>query len=72
MSSERLIVTITDVKPNYKVACATDLQPLFVRKTSMRGGPGTWAELKVGDRVSIVMKLAAGRAIVADAVRFDQ
>ena len=68
-SSARVIVTITDVKPNYKVALAPNSnEPLFVRKSSMRGGPTKWAELKLGDRVDLTLKVAAGRPIVADAV----
>ena len=68
MAEERLVVTITSVQPNYKVGTASGREPVFVRKSSMRGGPGKWAELKLGDRVEFIMKVCAGRGIVADAV----
>ena len=72
MGDARVVVTIVDCQQNFKTAKAAQNEtPLFIRKTSMRGGPKHWAELKVGDRVEITMKVAAGRSIVADAVRVD-
>ena len=40
---------------------------LFIRKSSMRDKK-QWPSLQAGSRVSITMKVSAGRAIVSDAV----
>lgn len=68
----RVIVIITDVQANYKVATPESGggagEVLYVRKTSMRDR-AAWAALRVGDRVDLAFRLAAGRAIVSDAVR---
>jgi hypothetical protein len=69
-SSSRVNVTITAVKPNFKAAVSPG-DPgdvVFVRRTSMRAG-AVWADLVVGDRVSILFKTCAGRRIVSDAIK---
>ena len=40
---------------------------LFIRKSSMRD-KAQWPSLKEGSRVSIALKVSAGRAIVSDAI----
>ena len=67
-----MIVRITDVQPNYKVAVRSESsssEALFIRKSSMRGGPKAWADIRLGDQVEIIMRVCAGRAIVGDAVK---
>ena len=65
----RAIVMITDVQANYKVATPESggSEVLYVRKTSMRDR-AAWSGLRVGNRVDLAFRLAAGRAIVSDAV----
>ena len=65
----RSIVIITDVQANYKVATPESggSEVLYVRKTSMRDR-AAWSGLRVGNRVDLAFRLAAGRAIVSDAV----
>jgi hypothetical protein len=65
----RAIVIITDVQANYKVATPESggSEVLYVRKTSMRDR-AAWSGLRVGNRVDLAFRLAAGRAIVSDAV----
>ena len=67
-SSARVIVTITDVKPNYKVALA--FQRAIIRSqivNARRAGPNGRSS-SFGDSVDLTLKVAAGRPIVADAV----
>ena len=65
----RAIVIISDVQANYKVATPESggSEVLYVRKTSMRDR-AAWSGLRVGNRVDLAFRLAAGRAIVSDAV----
>ena len=64
----RVIATITETQANFKVATREGAEDvLYIRKTSMRDR-SAWAPLQVGNRVEIEFRLAAGRAIVSDAV----
>ena len=67
--SERLVVAIGAIKPNYKAATLPSGKTVFVRKSTMRHGPAAWAELAAGDEVELAFKVCAGREIITDAVK---
>ena len=69
-SSERVVVELIKFAGAWSsrpIGSSDDADVYYVRQSSMRS-KSDWRALRVGCRVSFVMKRAAGRAIVSDAV----